>query len=51
MVNLLFIEDDDLLRKPGVVKTLFDPAWLAARGFAIDPARSALRAAHSPPAA
>ncbi|MCU1372524.1 MAG: SAM-dependent methyltransferase [Ilumatobacteraceae bacterium] len=26
MVNLLFIEDDDLLRKPGVVKTLFDPA-------------------------
>jgi type I restriction enzyme M protein len=26
MVNLLFIEDDDLLRKPGIVKTLFDPA-------------------------
>ncbi len=26
MVNLLFIEDDDLLRKKGVVKTLFDPA-------------------------
>ncbi len=27
MVNLLFIEDDDLLTKPGVVKTLADPAW------------------------
>jgi type I restriction enzyme M protein len=26
MVNLLFIEDDDLLRKPGTVKTMFDPA-------------------------
>jgi type I restriction enzyme M protein len=26
MVNLLFIEDDQLLAKPGVVKTLFDPA-------------------------
>jgi type I restriction enzyme M protein len=26
MVNLLFIEDDDLLSKPGVVKTIFDPA-------------------------
>lgn len=26
MVNLLFIEDDDALRKPGVVKTLYDPA-------------------------
>src|SRR5215217_3715193 len=26
MVNLLFIEDDDLLRKPGVVKSLLDPA-------------------------
>ena len=26
MVNLLFAEDDDLLAKPGVVKTLFDPA-------------------------
>jgi type I restriction enzyme M protein len=26
MVNLLFIEDDRLLTKPGVVKTLFDPA-------------------------
>ncbi len=26
MVRLLFIEDDDLLTKPGIVKTLFDPA-------------------------
>ena len=26
MVNLLFAEDDELLRKPGVVRTLFDPA-------------------------
>ncbi len=26
MVNLLFIEDDDLLTKPGVIKTIADPA-------------------------
>jgi type I restriction enzyme M protein len=26
MVNLLFIEDDDLLSKPGAVKTMLDPA-------------------------
>ena len=26
MVNLLFIEDDTLLSKPGTVKTLLDPA-------------------------
>lgn len=26
MVELLFAEDDDLLAKPGIVKTLFDPA-------------------------
>jgi type I restriction enzyme M protein len=26
MVNLLFIEDADLLTKPGIVKTLYDPA-------------------------
>src|SRR5213075_646871 len=26
MVNLLFIEDADALTKPGVVRTLFDPA-------------------------
>ncbi len=26
MVNLLFAEDDDGLRKPGIIRTLFDPA-------------------------
>jgi len=26
MVNLLFVEDDDGLRKPGVVRTMYDPA-------------------------
>ncbi|MHB8799994.1 MAG: type I restriction-modification system subunit M [Thermoanaerobaculia bacterium] len=26
MVDLLFIEDDEVLRKPGIVRTLFDPA-------------------------
>ena len=26
MVNLLFIEDDDVLTKPGVVRTIYDPA-------------------------
>jgi type I restriction enzyme M protein len=26
MVNLLFIEDDDLLTKPGIVKSMLDPA-------------------------
>jgi type I restriction enzyme M protein len=26
MVNLLFIEDEDVLTKPGIVKTLYDPA-------------------------
>ena len=26
MVNLLFIDDDELLSKPGIVKTMFDPA-------------------------
>ena len=26
MVDLLFIEDDDVLRKPGIVRTLLDPA-------------------------
>ena len=26
MVNLLFIEDEDLLTKPGIVKTMLDPA-------------------------
>ncbi|HXO28562.1 MAG TPA: class I SAM-dependent DNA methyltransferase [Thermoanaerobaculia bacterium] len=26
MVDLLFLEDDDALRKPGIVRTLYDPA-------------------------
>src|SRR4030066_2163626 len=26
MVNLLFVNDKDILRKPGIVKTLYDPA-------------------------
>ena len=26
MVDLLFVEDDDALRKPGIVRTLYDPA-------------------------
>jgi type I restriction enzyme M protein len=26
MVNLLFVEDDDVLSKPGVVRTIYDPA-------------------------
>lgn len=26
MVNLLFVEDDDVLTKPGVVRTIYDPA-------------------------
>ncbi len=26
MVNLIFIEDDDILSKPGVVRTIYDPA-------------------------
>ena len=25
MVNLLFIEDDDVLAKPGMVRTIYDP--------------------------
>jgi type I restriction enzyme M protein len=30
MVNLLFVEDDDVLSKPGVVRTIYDPT--AGRG-------------------
>lgn len=26
MVNLLFVEDDQILSKPGVVRTIYDPA-------------------------
>jgi type I restriction enzyme M protein len=25
MVNLLFVEDDDALTKPGIVRTIYDP--------------------------
>ena len=25
MVNLMFVEDDDVLSKPGVVRTIYDP--------------------------
>ena len=25
MVNLIFIEDDEVLSKPGVVRTIYDP--------------------------
>jgi hypothetical protein len=25
MVNLIFVEDDDVLAKPGVVRTIYDP--------------------------
>ena len=39
MVNLLFVDDDDLLTKPGIVKTMLDPAcgtggfcWRTKRG-------------------
>jgi type I restriction enzyme M protein len=57
MVNLLFIEDADVLTRPGIVKTLFDPAcgtggflmcayeWLMdmTKGGAIDVDRPASR--------
>ena len=42
MVNLLFIEDDDVLTKPGVVRTLFDPA--AGTGGMLSIAEDHLRA-------
>ncbi|MGB3763360.1 MAG: class I SAM-dependent DNA methyltransferase, partial [Ornithinimicrobium sp.] len=41
MVNLLFIEDDDLLTKPGIVKTLADPA--AGTGGMLSIAQETLR--------
>lgn len=41
MVNLLFIEDDDLLTKPGIVKTLADPA--AGTGGMLSVAQETLR--------
>lgn len=45
MVNLLFVEDDDLLTKPGIVKTLFDPA--CGTGGMLSVAEDYLRA-HNP---
>ena len=45
MVRLLFIEDDDLLAKPGVVKTLFDPA--CGTGGMLSIAEDYLRTTHS----
>jgi type I restriction enzyme M protein len=44
MVRLLFIEDDDLLAKPGVVKTLFDPA--CGTGGMLSVAEDYLRSTH-----
>jgi hypothetical protein len=32
MVNLLFIEDDDVLAKPGVVRTVYDPTPASCEG-------------------
>ena len=45
MVRLLFIEDDDLLAKPGVVKTLFDPA--CGTGGMLSVAEDYLRSTHA----
>ena len=47
MVNLLFIEDDDILAKPGVVRTIYDPA--AGTGGMLSVAGEYL-AAHNPQA-
>ena len=38
MVNLLFIEDDEVLSKPGVVRTIYDPT-AGTGGIVRDPAR------------
>jgi len=45
MVNLLFIEDDDLLAKPGIVKTMYDPA--CGTGGMLSVAEDYLRQFHS----
>ena len=45
MVNLLFVEDDDVLSKPGVVRTLYDPT--AGTGGMLSVAGEHL-AAHNP---
>jgi predicted transcriptional regulator len=47
MVNLLFIEDDDLLRKPGTVKTMLDPA--CGTGGMLSVSEQYLRIAHRQP--
>lgn len=47
MVNLLFVEDDDVLSKPGVVRTLYDPT--AGTGGMLSVAGEHL-AAHNPQA-
>ena len=44
MVRLLFIEDDELLTKPGIVKTLFDPA--CGTGGMLSVAEDYLRSTH-----
>ncbi len=46
MVRLLFIEDDELLAKPGVVRTLFDPA--CGTGGMLSVAEDYLRQTHDP---
>ena len=45
MVRLLFIEDDELLTKPGIVKTMFDPA--CGTGGMLSIAEDYLRTVHS----
>ena len=47
MVNLLFIEDDDALRKPGVVRSVYDPT--AGTGGMLSVAEEHLKA-HNPDA-
>ena len=44
MVNLLFIEDDELLAKPGVVKSMLDPA--CGTGGMLSVAEDHLRSLH-----
>jgi type I restriction enzyme M protein len=45
MVNLLFIEDEDVLTKPGIVKTMYDPA--CGTGGMLSVAEDDLRALNS----
>ena len=47
MVNLIFIEDDDVLRKPGVVRSVYDPT--AGTGGMLSVAEEHLKA-HNPDA-